>query len=41
MAKGLELTSHTFTKALLGIAHAIGLCEGFVGGDRFIVYLGA
>jgi glucose-1-phosphate thymidylyltransferase len=23
-----------------GIAHAIGLCEGFVGGNDFIVYLG-
>lgn len=24
----------------LGIAHAVGLCEEFVGGDRFVVYLG-
>ena len=23
-----------------GIAHAVGLCEDFVGGDRFVVYLG-
>lgn len=24
----------------LGIAHAVGLCRDFVGGDRFVVYLG-
>lgn len=24
----------------LGIAHAVGLCEGFVGDDKFVVYLG-
>ena len=29
-----------FIIVLIGIAHAVGFCEGFEAGDDFIVYLG-
>ncbi|MCX8205199.1 MAG: glucose-1-phosphate thymidylyltransferase, partial [Candidatus Nezhaarchaeota archaeon] len=36
---GVKIT-YIYQGRPLGIAHAVGLCRGFVGEDRFVVYLG-
>lgn len=36
---GVRIT-YVYQGKPLGIAHAVGLCRDFVGGDRFVVYLG-
>jgi glucose-1-phosphate thymidylyltransferase len=36
---GVKIT-YVYQSRLLGISHAVGLCEEFIGQDTFVVYLG-